>query len=373
MKIVNTGNIYRIYDDNLRTFDELPVNTYQIGFSKMTGFFMEKRDNPSVDEKIYGVHLSKVEKIISSFKVFNRNLGVILSGDKGIGKSVCAKLLAERGLKEGYPIIICSEYIPGIADYISSIKQEVIVIFDEFDKTFKCNGSDSEGNINDSQAEMLTLFDGMDQGKKLFIVTCNRLNNLNEFLVNRPGRFHYHLRFEYPTADEIREYLTDKLHEDRYNEIDKVISFAGRVDINYDCLRSIAFELNLGNTFEEAIKDLNIVNTDSADEYMATVIFNDGSKGTCKRVYVDFYDFDEDGDTIRCTYNNDLYFYISFDPTENYYDSDRFLTIVKKSGIKHIAWYDTRGNSLDDDEEPQVEPQYIAFKRKVAKGIHYMV
>ena len=34
------------------------------------------------------------------------------------------------------PLIIIDTYIQGIASYIESIEQEVMVLFDEFDKTF---------------------------------------------------------------------------------------------------------------------------------------------------------------------------------------------------------------------------------------------
>ena len=39
---------------------------------------------------------------------------------------------------------------------------------------------------------MLSLFDGLDNGKKLFVITCNEVERLNAYLLNRPGRFHYH-------------------------------------------------------------------------------------------------------------------------------------------------------------------------------------
>lgn len=100
-------------------------------------------------------------------------------------------------------------------------------------------------------------------GKKLFVITCNELRNLSDFLVNRPGRFHYHFRFDYPDADDITEYMQDKLPKEKYDEITKVISFSKKVPLNYDCLRAIAFEINHSGDFENAIKDLNIVNTSS--------------------------------------------------------------------------------------------------------------
>lgn len=83
MKAISTGNTYRIYDDSLETYDVLPPQVYSVRFSNMTGFFLEKHADMEISErKIYGVHLGKVEKVFASFETFERNLGVILSGDK---------------------------------------------------------------------------------------------------------------------------------------------------------------------------------------------------------------------------------------------------------------------------------------------------
>lgn len=139
MKIVSTGNTYKIYDDDLKTYDKLPVATYEVGFGQFTGFFLEKKDNIDLKEKVYGVHDKKADKILNSFAITDRNLGVILSGNKGIGKSLTAKLMVQKAIARGIPVILVNECYPGVASYISEIKQEVVVLFDEFDKTFKTN------------------------------------------------------------------------------------------------------------------------------------------------------------------------------------------------------------------------------------------
>ena len=132
-------------------------------------------------------------------------------------------------------------------------------LFDEFDKTFgDIRTGENEAN---PQSGLLSLFDGTSNGKKLFVITCNSLYRLNDYLVNRPGRFHYHFRFDYPTPEEVREYLTDKLSGQYQAEIEKVILFSKKVSLNYDCLRAIAFELNLGEPFWKAIFVLHIINT----------------------------------------------------------------------------------------------------------------
>ena len=61
------------------------------------------------------------------------------------------------------------------------------------------------------------------------------------------------------SEDEIRDYMEDKLDKQYYDEIENVIAFSVRMNLNYDCLRSIAFELNNGLKFQQAINDLNII------------------------------------------------------------------------------------------------------------------
>ena len=95
MKAISTGNVYRIYDDTLKTYDKLPAQPYVVRFAMHTGFYLERYSDIEITEsKIYGVHPEKVQKVLDSFGRYNRSLGVILSGDKGIGKSLFAKLLA---------------------------------------------------------------------------------------------------------------------------------------------------------------------------------------------------------------------------------------------------------------------------------------
>lgn len=259
MKIIKTGSTFDVFGDGLEVLKNLPPDPYIVRFSKDTGFHLERYSDIEIKEsKIYGVHEQKVNKVLQAFDDMNRNLGVILSGDKGIGKSLFTTLLAVESIKRGLPVIIVNTYIGGIADYLDSIQQPVVVLFDEFDKTF-ASISASSGKAQ-AQTEMLTLFDGLAQGRKMFVITCNSLKNLDEYLLNRPGRFHYHFRFDYPTAQEIRCYLEDKLDPQYYGEIDDVVFFSRSVKLNYDCLRAIAFELNRGDAFKEAINDLNILN-----------------------------------------------------------------------------------------------------------------
>ena len=326
MKIIETGSIYRVYGEDLIVLDKLPAQTYKIFFSKTSGFFLEKQHDLEVKEnKIYGVHEVKANKVLNRFKGANKNLGVILSGDKGIGKSLFARILSQKAINNGIPVILVDTYIPGIDDFLNSIKDEVMVLFDEFDKTFR------KTSDNDPQANMLSLFDGTSDGKKLFVITCNEYRSLNEYMINRPGRFHFHFRFEYPNADEIKTYLHDKLAEKCYPEINKVVAFSRKIKLNYDCLSAIALELNEGENFETAIKDLNIINTEERkNRYKVTLFTEEGMIFTCENEEIDFFANNE----IGVTDEKDNMIYIKFNGTKAIYDPKRKLFLLTKEDFK---------------------------------------
>lgn len=363
MKIINTGSIYNLYPDDLKTFDQLPAKNYVVRFTKMTGFYLEEYSEINIKEKIYGVHMEKINKVLIAFDKFERNLGVILSGDKGIGKSLFAKLLAVEAVKNNIPVIVVDSFVPGIASFLESITQEVMILFDEFDKTFG-KSKDSDDSREDAQVSMLSLFDGISQGKKLFVITCNEIRNLNEFLVNRPGRFHYHIRFDYPGDAGIEEYLKDNLEEKYWDQITDVISFSKKVSLNYDCLRSIAFELSNGIDFKEAIKDLNIINIDNI-KYKLVLHFKDSKVIATTTSSLDLFDnTDEFSGYLKL--NTGSYIHVKFNISDCDFNNN-------------IGWY-VKGENItlspDDEEEESIKnyvPEYLLLSRLRGKEYHYAV
>ena len=369
MKVVKTGDDYRVYDDNLVVYDNLPPLTYKVRFAQMVGFYLEAHNDMEIkEEKIYGNRQQKVDKVIRRFEKTNRNLGVILSGNKGIGKSLFAKMLARDAVAKNYPLIIVDEYIPGLASFIEEIEQEVVILFDEFDKVFVDRGNDKDV---DPQTTLLSLFDGVSSGKKMFVVTCNELRGLNQFLVNRPGRFHYHFRFEMPDLAEIKEYLLDNLEGDAVNEIPSIIEFAKKVPLNYDCLRAIVEELQDGEPFITAIKDLNILNTDT-QRYNLVLLFDDGTTMRCNDVQIDL--FESEG--IE-------YFWF----TDSYGDRPIRVefSLDKVQSLTQLAYSLVDGDTLKfhyDDEEDYDEgyikgikekkAQHLEIHRKKEKSLHYL-
>ena len=266
-----------VYGEDVQTYKILPPGAYKVEFSKMTGFSLSIHNDLLVKEKMYGTSYKKADKVMNTFNHLDRNMGVILSGPKGVGKTMFARRLAELGKEQGLPLILVDAPYPGIEDFIESIEQECIVLFDEFEKTFR-KERDEEGG---PQERLLSLFDGIDGGKKLYVITCNRVSGLNEYFLNRPGRFHYHFILSTPTGDEVREYMEDNLDADARKYIDNIVTLSSMSAFTYDVLRAIAFELNLGNSLSETMMDLNI----ERERYLSLrfkIIFTNGVVATAR-------------------------------------------------------------------------------------------
>ncbi|WP_171059891.1 AAA family ATPase [Streptomyces montanus] len=255
--IVASGGEFRLYGDSVQTFADLPVATYTIAFSQTTGYSLRQTEPLASAETVYGSHASRVQRIVTGYSAMDRSLGVILSGDKGMGKSLMLRLLAERMREEHHlPTVLVQHDTPGLAAFLDELG-EVVVVFDEFEKIF--SNEDDE-----SQNQFLSLFDGLSTTKRLYVLSVNELHRVNDYMLNRPGRFHYHMRFAYPEPETVATYLRDQVPGVAEKQVAEIVDFSRKYDINFDHLRAIAFELRLGESFAEVIGDLNIKRSEHA-------------------------------------------------------------------------------------------------------------
>lgn len=331
MKVISTNNSkFYIFKDGTTTYDYLPCGYYTVNFSKQEGFYLEKSVPFNVNQRLYGTHKSKVDKIINAYKHSTSNFGVILSGDKGLGKSLAMRLLAQRLYKQNYPVIIVNTYIYGIADFLHNITCDCAILFDEFDKVFK-NRSDPEDKSVNPQEELLSLFDGLDEYHRLFVITANKIHDINEYFLNRPGRFQYHLIFSYPSDKDIAEYMNDNLNDkNMLNELPRIQRFSKKTPLNYDALRAICFELNNGLTFDEAIADLNIINLDDM-EYNVVLSFTNGMRLNSK-TYLNLFS-DEPEDVWFS--NNEFSIKGTFIPLDTKYDINGLFIPLEKVTLNY--------------------------------------
>lgn len=284
--IVASGGKFRLYGDSVRTYADLPVATYTIAFSPMDGYSLRQTEPlASGEETVYGSHHSRVQRIVTGYAAMDRSLGVILSGDKGMGKSLMLRLLAERMRDEQHlPTVLVQHDTPGLAAFLDELG-EVVIVFDEFEKIF--SNEDDE-----SQNQFLSLFDGLSTTKRLYVLSVNELQHVSDYMLNRPGRFHYHMRFAYPEPETVATYLRDQVPGVDEEQVAEIVGFSRKYDINFDHLRAIAFELRLGESFAEVIGDLNIKRTEHASSWVEAHIKWDNGSTSVFNGRVDLFDSD---------------------------------------------------------------------------------
>lgn len=233
-KWIDNNNIFKCVDLQNTQYDKLPKGVYNIGLSK-TGWFLEKLyDSFEFNFKIYNFHQNYLDYIINYYNNSNGNLGVLFNGLKGSGKTVLAKLLCNQ---LNLPVIVMKSFNDlndTLVDFISSINTDVILFYDEFEKTF----SDNDNTI-------LTLMDGIynPTSRKVHILTTNNLH-INENLLNRPSRLRYVIDFDSLENKIIEAYIKDNLKDLQY--YDKVLELVNSLsDVSIDILKQIISEINL--------------------------------------------------------------------------------------------------------------------------------
>jgi hypothetical protein len=258
--IVEDGRNYRVISGNaISILDHLSPAIYEVDFN-MTGFSLNKTEGKfNVVEKLYGEVEVITSRVLKTFDIFDRNLGVLFSGPRGLGKSLTARNICKVAIERGLPVILVTKHFDNITSFLETITQPAVIFFDEFEK-FYPNQLKTDCDDIDGQDNLLNLFDSVLSGKKLFLLTCNLVYNLSKCLLNRPGRIHYHFKSVRISIDEIKEYCKDNLPSEMNYIVSDICSLGALIpDFSYDMLKSIVFELKTYNCdLKEVKKYLNI-------------------------------------------------------------------------------------------------------------------
>ncbi len=246
------SNTFRMSDESsIQVSKELPVGNYIVKFDQMAGaFYFEMVDSFSFGGKRYGDLDRNVQRILGTFQNRPNSTGVMLTGEKGSGKSLLARTISLVGAERGIPTLVVNS--PWCGDvfnkFIQDIHQECIVLFDEFEKIYD----------SDDQQKLLTLLDGVFPSKKLFVFTCNDKYRVDTHMRNRPGRIFYMLDFAGLGQEFIREYCQDNLGEK--NHVDAICRISALLPkFTFDQLKALVEEMNRYNECpEDALQMLNI-------------------------------------------------------------------------------------------------------------------
>jgi hypothetical protein len=280
--IIKDGGNYRVISGNaISIHDWLPASILELSYDAEKGFSLIEADGCfKSPEKLYGEAEAITAMVLNTLDITDGNLGVLFSGPKGLGKSLTVRNICKKALEKGMPVILVKGYFGNITQFIESIKQQAVIVLDEFEKTYQDQSRSNRDEL-EGQESLLNLFDSPLEGKKLFLLTCNDVRNLSEYLLNRPGRLHYHFKMSRLSVSEITEYCNDSLAKEHHNLIPDICSLGTQIpDFSYDMLRSIIFELNSYNcSLEEARRILNIRENTKA-QFNYAIHFNSGKTET---------------------------------------------------------------------------------------------
>lgn len=222
----------------------LPKGIYEVKLS-MTGFYLSKiAESFTFDYKLYGLNQKFIDYVLKTYENTTGNLGVLLDGIKGSGKTVVAKELCNR---LQLPVILVqsmgSDTNNKLIKYLStSIDFDCIFFFDEYEKEFK------------DSSDVLSFMDGTYNSiyRKVFLLTTNELK-VDQNLLGRPSRIRYKKSFSNLSEEVTREILNDIL-EDK-TAIEKVIELTHSMNIiTIDLIKAIATEINIHGV--EALSDI---------------------------------------------------------------------------------------------------------------------
>jgi len=229
----------------------LPPGTYLVRHNEVHGYYVDLIADFELPPKLYGEVNRQADRILNTARSRAGSTGVLLSGQKGSGKTMLTKRISQLALqRHQVPTLVVNENFRGdeFNAFIGGIDQAVVVLFDEFEKVYDRN----------EQAQLLTLFDGVFSSHKLFLLTCNNRNLIDTNLVNRPGRLYYSLDFTGLSQEFIKEYCEDKL-EHKTDSAGVVAVSAFFHDFSFDMLQALVEEMNrYKESAQDAMKMLNM-------------------------------------------------------------------------------------------------------------------
>ena len=253
------GNIIQhINYDETSLQDKLKPQVYTVSYNKMLGFYLAI-DKASYDVPVlFGDVQSKVNRIFAAFDTREAGTGALFTGDKGSGKTLLAKVIANQAIERGLPVVVINQPFTGDAfnELVNAIG-ECVVIFDEIAKVYK----DKQSEVNESHQDgLLTFLDGLSSSsKRILLFTENNEYHIEEFMRNRPGRILYHYRFGKLDEKEIegmcQANLVNKEHIDEILKLSRTMRL-----FSYDILTAIIEESNRTPeaTIDSFVRYLNI-------------------------------------------------------------------------------------------------------------------
>lgn len=247
-----------------RVEDALPVGHYALNFDPRMGqYFLTTRKAFKLPPKLYSDPQVYVDRFLKTYRARGTGMGVLLSGDKGTGKTLMAKMLANQC---GMPVICITAGFTGqpLTEFIEMLQVPCMFFVDEFEKLYQAGPSRNKEPEAGSPSEyFLTLLDGTAANRHLWVLTSNS-HDVGEYFTGRPGRIRYHKEFHGLDHGMITEIIQDcvKSSELAAATIKTALSIS---NISLDALMSIIEEVNIHEEApEKFLQYFNVASDTSA-------------------------------------------------------------------------------------------------------------
>ncbi len=340
--------------------EKLENAVYSVHQDEFGRFYLKKKqDTFTFDYKLYGLETKLVDRIIKTHEHTTGNVGVLLNGLRGTGKTITSKIICNQ---LNQPVIVIGAHYGGVHLFINSIPQDITVFIDEYEKIF--------GDSSD----MLTIMDGAlnSEYRRVFLLTTNNLY-VDENLLQRPSRIRYLKKFEDLTPHIVEEIIDDILvHKHLKKECLQFISTLEIITI--DIVKSVLSEVNIHNESPTAFQDIYNVKKIKG-KYDVEIQGTDGKFVTFKEdQYVnrrpryteenieDWFQVGNDGDYLGKITKIINYNTIEISPVNGHRDNvltEPTIFKITDSDIKHYAYAYDHGYGTADHGVGNTKPKTV--------------
>jgi SpoVK/Ycf46/Vps4 family AAA+-type ATPase len=297
-------------------------------------------DKFTFDYKIYGVESKFIDRVVKTYQNTKENLGILLNGYKGTGKTVTAKQICN---KLNLPVIILKVTTKSVIDFINSINQDIIIFVDEYEKIFQDNSS------------LLTVMDGVESSefRRVFIFTTNSLG-IDTNLIDRPSRIRYMKSYRNIEPSTIKEVVDDLLiHKE--HEIETINYITSLYLITIDIIKAVIMEVNIHNESPSNFED--VFNAEKISNRFKVTLFQD-SASVVLMDQVTLNAIPKNYRVRNSVYINGVY----FGQITKILGNDQFEILVKFN-------VDDYGDMIDDEDE-DVNEAIITVKFEQTVGVN---
>lgn len=283
-KFERSGKLVRPASNTSVIEEGLEPHVYSIEESLGSFYLIDEQDKFALPEKIFNWNAEDYDYILHSIKMSSSNIGVILNGVKGTGKTLMLKRLCNE---LNMPVIKVdamptTDKTKEMMRWIdNSIKVSAIYVFDEFEKKFDQN----------AQKEMLSFFDGTSDAtiKRVFLITSNQFN-IDANFISRPGRIRYTLSFDnIKDSKMVIEYFNYELPGLEQEQLDWIVKYVKSKECcTFDIFSKIAEEIRLNgfSAFKEVGSKIFNAQDLGIEYHIEYISFNVLTEG--ERAFTDF-------------------------------------------------------------------------------------